>query len=57
MICQCENSRCKHGDGLCINHAQLFVKTIFGAFAMCADCANNMSEKYIEKVSLYDVLK
>jgi len=40
--CQCEQAKCGHSSLPCMKLATHRVKTPYGIFAMCIDCATNM---------------
>lgn len=48
MKCQCEANRQHHKHvGACKDEATTTVKTIYGTFEMCAECATEFPEAYL----------
>lgn len=46
--CQCEQTRCEHGDMECREQATLNIATTYGAFKMCVTCAANLPKEYLK---------
>lgn len=44
--CQCEQTRCEHGEHECRQPALHNVATIYGVFKMCDTCAKNLPKEY-----------
>ena len=46
MKCQCESTKCQHGEHSCSDEPILLIRTIYGKYRMCLDCAANLPERY-----------
>lgn len=55
--CQCEQSDCEHGKWSCTNESLFRVRTIYGYYNMCLDCAASLPHKYWADTADLDTIR